>query len=441
MDGPIDLPPEEIEITERQVSRLRRKFHQLAEPGWCEYQTTCAIVKELADLSFDIFTGEDVTWEEARMGPPPELIDDYFFKKAEENQVPEELLEKLKGGRTGVIAVMDTKKPGPHTALRFDIDALPITESGEDDHLPAREQFRSRQEGSMHACAHDGHTAIGIALAHLLHALRDRLSGKFTLIFQPAEEGSRGAKSIVDKGWLNGVDYFLSGHIGIQPMEVGSVAATVSGLLATTKIDCRFEGKSAHAGLNPHEGKNALLAGAAAALHLETIPPHPEGTTRLNVGTFHAGRGRNIVADEAVLEIETRGSTNKLNEYVVDQAVNILKSSAAMYGVKEHITITGEGVSAVCDTEWIEIAKRAAGRSRREIKIIDSLPFGASEDAAHMMNRVQEQGGKATYMLYGTPLPYSHHHTKFDFDEKTLAAAVDTLIHMILDINAQEDLI
>ncbi|SES28432.1 amidohydrolase [Salisediminibacterium halotolerans] len=427
-----------LQNVEGKLTAWRRAFHERAEIGWCEYETTYAIYEALAPLSFKLFTGQDVTKADSRMGLPATDVDEAYAQAAAKT-VPAEFLASISGGHTGVVAVLQTGQPGPHTALRFDIDALPITESTDADHLPVAAGFRARHEGAMHACAHDGHITIGLGVAHVLEALKDELAGTYTLIFQPAEEGSRGAKSIVDNGWLDGVDQFLSGHIGIQSLNVGQVAATATQFLATTKIDCTYKGTSAHAGMNPHEGSDALLAGAAAAVHLQAIPPHPDGITRLNVGTLHAGSGRNIIADQAKLEIETRGETTALNQYVVDKAVDILSGAAKMHGVTEEIQFVGEGVAADCDQAWIERIKRVVRASSRAIDVIDALPVRASEDVTHMMKRVQENGGTATYLLFGTPLSYNHHHPKFDFAEATLAVAVETLVRTVLEAAPRQE--
>ncbi|SDY08894.1 aminobenzoyl-glutamate utilization protein A [Evansella caseinilytica] len=416
---------------EKEVGKLapklrqwRRIFHQYPETGWCEYITTYTIYQQLKTLSsFTLYFGEEVTASSARMGLPAEEEERHFFQRAKAFGVPGEFLAKITGGRTGLVAVIDTMRPGKHLTLRFDIDALPICESSHPDHLPVKQRFASKHQGTMHACGHDGHTAVGIGVAYLLDKFRDELSGKVTLIFQPAEEGSRGAKAIVEKGWLEGVDLFACGHIGISSQPVGTIAAATNRMLATTKMDVVFSGKAAHAGINPHEGKNALLAAAAAALHLHSIPSRPEGMTRLNVGTLTAGRGRNIVPGNAKLEMETRGETAALNQCVVDDAIRMIEAAGQLYDVKTGITVVGEGISCCCDESWAAAISSICRGSKFCHEIIDCLSFGGSEDASLMMKRVQEQGGKATYMVFGSPLLFSHHHERFDFSEETLTVA------------------
>ncbi|WP_236838840.1 amidohydrolase [Caldalkalibacillus salinus] len=410
-----------------QLTEWRRDFHQHPELGWTEYRTTYHIAQILKPLGFDITVGKDVLVSEERMGVPTEEELHTCEQRAVEEGVPEAWVEKMQGGHTGLVAQWDTGRPGPHFAFRFDIDALPILESQEDSHLPQQHGFRSRHEGEMHACGHDGHATIGLGLAHWIKRMKDELDGRFTLLFQPAEEGSRGAKAMVEKGWLDDVDYFLSGHIGIQSLPVGHVVATTSGFLATTKMNVLFHGTSAHAGFAPEQGKNALLAAAATALHLQGITRHSEGATRINVGTLEAGSGRNIIADFGKIQLETRGETTALNQYMVQEAQRIIQATARLYDVDVEIDIVGEGIGTESDQAWISVVEQACASSEHIQHVAPHIHAGGSEDVTYMMNRVQDQGGQATYMVFGTPLPAGHHHPQFDYDEDVLAVAVEAL--------------
>src|SRR5699024_10477015 len=143
---------------------------------------------------------------------------------------------------------------------------------------------------------HDGHVAVGLCLAELLMDIKKHLKGTIKLIFQPAEEGVRGARAMVEAGVVDDVDYFFGFHLGFGSDEISLVAKTV-GLLATSKLDITYTGRSSHAGATPEEGKNALLGAATAVLNLHAISPHSKGVTRINVGVLEAGSGANIVPD------------------------------------------------------------------------------------------------------------------------------------------------
>jgi aminobenzoyl-glutamate utilization protein A len=414
------------------LTAYRRNFHQKPELGFTEYVTTYLIGKELEDLGFTIHLGTDALEAKDRMGVPAKEYLHHQEERARKEGVEESWLNKMRGGHTGAVAILDTGQPGPHMAFRFDIDALPIKESTEFEHFPAKEEFASTYDDVMHACGHDGHAAIGLGVATFLSKYQNQLSGKFTLLFQPAEEGGRGAKAMVKKGWLDNVDYFASGHIGIRDTKVGHVYATTHSFLASSKINVAYKGKAAHAGLEPEKGKNALMAAAAASLHLYTIPRHSDGATRVNVGKLQAGTGRNIIADEAHLEVETRGETTPINQYMMKEARRILQASGDLYGVETKIDVVGETLEAECDQEWIQWLTEVADESPYLSEVFDALPLKASEDVTYMINEVQEKGGSTTFMVFGTGLKNGHHHHEFDFEEGVLQVAVDAFARLIL---------
>lgn len=427
------------ELSPRLVE-FRRAFHQKPELGFTEYVTTYLIGKELQDLGFTIHLGKNALVSEERMGVPSEdlLLQQEEWAKCE--GVEEDWLVRMQGGHTGLVATLDTGRPGPKMAFRFDIDALPIKESDEsEEHFPTAKGFRSRKEGVMHACGHDGHAAIGLGVAAFLSAYQNELNGSFTLLFQPAEEGGRGSKAMVKKGWLSDVDYFASGHIGIRDSRLGTVTASTHSFLASSKLNVKYSGKAAHAGLEPEKGRNALLAAASASLHLYGIPRHSEGATRVNVGRLEAGTGRNIIADEAHLEIETRGETTALNQYMLNEAERIIMASAGLHDVGAVIDKVGNTVEAACDHEWFEWMSEICKESSRITEVQESMPLKASEDVTYMINEVQRNGGKATFMIFGTPLKVGHHHKRFDFEEDVLTIAVDAFARLILKVGGSID--
>lgn len=413
------------------LTAIRRDLHRHPEVGWTEYRTTYKIARELEDLGFDIAVGRDALDSGARLGVPGGEALSKHEHRAREAGVPEIYISRMEGGHTGLVAHLDTGRPGPHVALRFDIDALPVHESNGEQHRPETLCFRSENEGVMHACGHDGHAAIGLGVAALLRRFEEDLGGRYTLLFQPSEEGSRGARAMVERGWLDDVDFFLAGHIGTSVNELGVVAATTSGFLPTTKMDVEFRGRAAHAGLEPQEGRNALLAAATAALQLHAIPRHGDGETRINVGTLDAGTGRNVVPDHATMQLETRGATEELDAYVAEEARRIIEASARMHGVESEVEVVGRGMSAVCDEEWKGMVSAACEGARYVGRVTPEASIGGSEDATIMMRRVQERGGKATYMIFGSPLAAGHHNPSFDWEEEVLLVAVETMTRVI----------
>ncbi|TSB47478.1 amidohydrolase [Alkalicoccobacillus porphyridii] len=410
----------------------RQTRHQLPEVGWTEIIATYTITQHLKNLHGRVIYGKELIDTNSRQGMVSEVEWQEAATRAEEHGVPASFIEELDTGHTGALIQFDTGSPGPHVAYRFDIDALPIKESDDASHEPRKQDFPSQIPGAMHACAHDGHAAIGLGVASFISEHLNQLTGTITVIFQPAEEGSRGAKAIVNKGWLDRVDYFISGHIGISSLSVGEIASTTHSFLATTKFNVSFQGVSSHAGAKPEEGRNALLAAATAATQLHAVSRHSGGASRINVGSLHAGSGRNIIADTAELQGETRGSTTEINEFMIKEAKRIIQAAALMYDVEAHIEIVGQGEAADCDEEWKQWIPASLQGSELITNVLPTMAVGASEDVTVMMNRVQQNGGKATYMIFGTPLAAGHHHPAFDYDENVLAIAVTACLHPLV---------
>ncbi|MGE5653996.1 MAG: amidohydrolase [Bacillota bacterium] len=415
---------QEIDQLAPQLSTWRRDFHRHAEAAWTEFRTSAQIAKRLTEWGYELQLGDKIIASNSMMGVPDKADLERHMHRAVAQGADPQLVDAMRGGLTGVVATLTTGRPGPTIALRFDIDSNDAQEVGDPGHRPAREGFASINAGAMHACGHDGHAAIGLGLAKILIDHRDELSGTIKLIFQPAEEGVRGAKAMVDRGVVDEVDYLLSGHIGFGAGMPGSIVCGTSGFLATSKFDAMFRGQSAHAGAAPDEGRNALLAAATAALNLHAIPRHKSGASRINVGVLNAGIGRNLIAPTALMKIETRGANSAINDYMVARAEAVLRSTAGMYDCDLDIMFMGSAPSAESDVELQEVVKTVAEQLIPVELIVAETALGGSEDVSFMMKRVQEQGGKAVYVMVGTQLAAGHHDQRFDFDESCLPLAV-----------------
>lgn len=185
-----------VDDTFKKIVDLRREFHKCAEIGWLEFETTVKIIEYLKSFGYDVIYGKKIHSE--RMGLPNESTmrghKDELKLKADFD------LSEILEGYTGAVGILDTHKDGPTVAMRFDIDANGIEETNDASHLPNKKNFASLNKNMMHACGHDGHIAIGLLVAEKIAERRDNLRGRFIFIFQPAEEGVRGAKSIVGTG-------------------------------------------------------------------------------------------------------------------------------------------------------------------------------------------------------------------------------------------------
>lgn len=353
-----------------------------------------------------------------------------FLKKQEERALMQgadpKWISHFSGGFTGVVGILNTGRPGPTIGFRVDMDALDIQESDAKDHRPVQEGFASVNEHMMHACGHDAHTAIGLGLAYTLLKIRDKLKGKVKLIFQPAEEGVRGAKSMVDARVVDDLNLFIAIHVGAGA-ELGELICGDLGHLATTKFDVTYTGKAAHAGGNPEEGRNALLAAATASLNLYAISRHSAGKSYVNVGVLEAGSGRNIIPHTARLKVETRGETTTINDYMYKRALQIIQAAADMYHVEKHIRLMGAANSSKSSEALLAFVRQQAEKIPDIHSITQGRKSSGSEDATYMMTRVKEKGGLAAYLVFGTTLSAGHHNERFDIDEKVMPIAIKTL--------------
>ncbi|HHG8774715.1 TPA: M20 family metallo-hydrolase [Raoultella planticola] len=416
-----------------EMTQWRRDLHHYAESGWVEFRTASKVAEILHRLGYDLALGRDVIDADSRMGLPDEATLAHEFARARQQGAPEPWLSAFEGGFAGVVATLDTGRPGPTLAFRVDMDALDLNEAADGQHRPFRDNFASCNPGMMHACGHDGHTAIGLGLAHVLKHYADRLHGTIKLIFQPAEEGTRGARAMVAAGVLDDVDYFTAIHIGTG-VPAGTVVCGGDNFMATTKFDVTFTGVAAHAGGKPEDGRNALLAAAQAALGLHAIAPHSAGASRVNVGVMQAGTGRNVVPSGALLKVETRGETEAINQYVFERAQSVIAGAAAMYGASVDLRLMGAATSSAPSSAWVAYLREQAALVPGVGQAIDRIAAPAgSEDATLMMARVQQRHGLASYMIFGTELSAGHHNEKFDFDESVMAMAVETLARAALN--------
>lgn len=422
---------QEAEAALPEMIRRRRDFHKFAEMGWLEIRTSSIVADHLTGLGYEVLLGDEVCDSETRMGVPEQKLLDEQYARALKQGAILPYAEKAKDGHTGVIGILRCGE-GPVIAIRCDMDALGVFEEKDVCHRPSEEGFCSVNEGMMHACGHDAHTAMGMAVAEILMKQKDMLRGTIKLIFQPAEEGVRGAKAIADKGHLRDVDYILAVHMGNTKDGEYEIGLSTGETLATTKLDVVFHGTAAHAGSHPEEGDNAMLAACSAVLNLHAIPRHGEGDTRVNVGQLVAGSGRNVICDEAKLLLEVRGSTTEANAYVEAYARRVIEAAAMMHGCTCEIKMTGCANTLWSDLEMIELCQKVC-EEKLKVKAMPPIPTAdASEDCSFLFDAVREHGGKGLYFKVLSPCSGAFHSRTFDFSEKELVNGVKVLCGMTL---------
>lgn len=415
-------------LAKQRLAALRREFHRYPEPAWCEFATTARIVKEVERIGVDeLAVGPEAYDPDDRMAVPDAADIDPWFERASERGVDEALLSRMAGGNTGAVAVLD-RGDGPAIGLRVDIDALFIEETTDDDHDPTADGFRTENE-TMHACGHDVHMTWGLAVLEAVS--QSDFEGRFTVFFQPAEEVSGGGHPMGESEYAADLDYLFAVHIGLD-YPTGEVVAGIERPLAMCHLNATFRGAAAHAGKAPNEGDNAMQALGTAIQNAYSIPRHQDGMTRVNLGTAEAGTASNVIAEQARIHGEARGETTELMEYTKEELQTVLRTAADMHGCDVDVNVVSESPRADSDPELAAVVADTATNVTGVNSVVPTADFGASEDATFLMERVQDEGGLATYLIVGTDHPSSHHTPAFDVDERSLAIGVEVLRDAIL---------
>ena len=364
---------------------LRRDFHRFPELGFQERRTAGIVARELSALGLEIRTGI---------------------------------------AETGVVALIEGKQPGPVVLLRFDMDALPIQEQ-------TGAEYSSQNPGVMHACGHDGHTAIGLTVARLLHASRAEWSGTAKLVFQPAEEGLGGAKQMVAEGVLENpapqVAFGLHvwnerplGWIGLTPGPVMSAAET---------FKVRLTGKGGHAAA-PHLAIDPVLAAAQLVTSLQSIVSRnvaPLQTAVVSVTTLHAGEVFNVIPSQVEMQGTIRTFDPAVRQRVLTRFEQIVKGVAAAFECEAQIELTPVSSAVVNDTEVTQRVLEIARRLLPDHQISSDERTMGSEDMSYILQQIP-----GCFIFIGSAnggqgLDAAHHHPRFDFDEQVMPQAVALL--------------
>ncbi len=415
------------------IHEIRQNIHKHPESGWNEYRTTAFIASFLQELGYEINMGEAAIKASSRLAPPSAEQCAKSRERAISQGADPKLVEKMGDGLTGLWLDIGEVGSGPIMALRFDIDAIITVESSAKNHRPQNEGFASCNTGFMHACGHDGHVAIGLGLALILHDIQHDLKGVVRLIFQPAEEVGQGAKAMLDAGVMNDVQELIGIHLGVQAKDAQTLICSTTDFLAVTSFELTYTGKAAHAGLAPQEGHNALMAAMAAAQGILSISRHGHGETRVNVGQLMVVDGApNVIPAKVWLAGETRGIDSNLDTWMQDEVTRISKAAAEMWGCEYKLKRVGSCISGYSDEDLAKDVYDVAKDMPCFKNILLSARFLASEDFTWLLQDVQKRGGKGTYIQVGVNLKAGHHNEKFDFDEAGLMRSVELLARLVM---------
>ena len=408
------------------MRETRQDFHKHAEAGWHEIRTCSIIADRLFKMGYTkVLMGKECFDADKRMGLPDQEELDYVYQRALEQGAIQPYAEKFKDGFTCVIAVLETGRPGPVIATRQDIDALGVVECLDpEQHRPAKEGFASINPGEMHACGHDCHATIGLTVAETLLKHKDQLCGTVKILFQPAEEGVRGARGIAYSGVMDDVDYLIGVHMGGRPddMPDADIGFSYATSMANAKLDVYLTGKACHAA-SPQMGNNAMLAMAAIVQGVYGIPRASVGDARINVGQVIAGTGRNVVCDRVKMVMELRGLNQPSLDYLQPYAERIIHNAAAMHGCTAEIKLMGATPSLLIDTPEL-VDEMVVFAEKMGFKVAKPKPGPTSEDFSYLAQRVQEHGGKSFFFRCLTTCAAPGHAITYDIDEKDLPMGV-----------------
>ena len=410
---------------------FRRDFHKHPEKPCLEYRTASSVITTLQNLGYTVHYGSSVmNLDVVRDILPSQEDADIAICQALANGANPALVEKMRYHNTGVVGILCCGD-GPVVAMRADMDALNVIENQSNEHIPNREGFASIYPQVSHACGHDAHTAIGLAVAAVMKRLADegKVHGTLKLFFQPGEEAAIGGHAMCEAGVADDVDYLIAIHMGVGTKKTGQIGATAIDFPSLIKYNVHYEGLTSHSGVAPEKGKNALLAACHAILGISGLPRNSQGWSRVNVGMMNSGIVTNGIPGFSDFTVELRAENDAVMETLNAKALSVLKGAADMFDCKPSIVNKGQCVGAPCDAEMIDIL-RVATESIPEVT--EFLPVvsmsGAGEDATRFIRKVQAHGGKGTYMMVGSNLSTAPHTDKFDVDENAMAIGLETVV-------------
>ena len=332
-------------------------------------------------------------------------------------------------GITGCVGTIKGDKPGKTVMLRADIDALPITEN------PGK-SYCSLNPGVMHACGHDCHTSMLLGAAKILSAHRDETHGTVKLIFQMAEEIGRKSEEYVKRGALEGVDAIFGMHIW-SAVPAGKVNFESGERMACSdRFTIKIHGKSSH-GSAPHEGKDAIIAGAAAIQALQTIPSrinNPFNALVVTVGIFNGGTKENIIADQAELTGTVRAFNREFRNSMPEVIKSVVEPVVKGYGCSAEVDYYFGPSPLINDHEdLVQIARGAASKEMGEDALIPLKKMTGAEDFSVYMETVPGVFGYLGCRNEEKGIIAAHHHPAFDVDEDVLYHGTGIYVQFALD--------
>lgn len=321
--------------------------------------------------------------------------------------------------KTGVVAIIRGAQPGKTYGLRCDIDALPIMEETE---LP----YKSEIPGKMHACGHDFHTAAVLGTALLLQERKEKLHGNVKILFQPAEESSHGAETVLQTGILSDVEAIFGLHtaaylpVGTLGIRAGSVMAAVD------RFELNITGTGCHGG-HPDEGVDTILVAASVIQALQSIVGrnlNPFHTGVVSVTRIHGGNTWNVIPDKVELEGTVRSMDKEDRVFIEKRMRGVAENIAAAYGAKAELLWYPGPPATVNEETWSAFAEDVAKECGYEV--VPQRNSTGGEDFAFYLEKIP-----GCFINVGTGVGYPNHHPQFYADEAALAPAAEYFARLL----------
>ena len=376
---------------------LRRDLHMHPELGFQEFRTSGIVAKELEALGMEVTKGV---------------------------------------GRTGVVGLLEGSKPGPTLLLRFDMDALPITEE-------TGAEYASQNPGVMHACGHDGHVSIGLTVAKMLHSYREELAGTIKFCFQPSEEGTNGEDTggnelMMRDGVLDDpkVDMTLGLHLWNEK-PLGWISVRKGPMMAGAEIfNITVIGKGGH-GAIPDRAVDPIVAAANIVNALQTVVARnvpPLDTAVVSVTNIHGGTAFNVIPQQVQLEGTIRTFDSGVRQMVLERIEQIAHGVATAMGCQAEFSTKRITPALVNNNVIASKVQETARRVLPESELDVEYQTMTAEDMAFMQEKVP-----GCYFFVGSNDPargliYGHHHPKFDFNEEALVRASGLMASAAVDL-------
>lgn len=401
------LPQSEIE----QLIADRRNFHQHPELAYKETLTARAVADRLASSGYEVKTGVGRTGVVGLLrgtNPAPEAVSE---------------------------AARSQAKPDAHSArtllYRADMDALPIREEND-------VEYRSQNDGVMHACGHDAHVAIALAVAKQMPSQRGRLRGNLKFAFQPAEEGGNGALAMIEAGVLE--DPEVTAAVGLHVwnnFEVGTAGVYTGAMMAAVdEFELVVQGIGGHGAL-PHQTVDALVTAAQIVTVLQTVVSRnvsPLDAAVVTVGKFNAGTAFNIIADTATLRGTVRTFNKETHRQIPEMLERVIRGVCESMGASYKLDYIRLSSPLVNSAEMCELVAECAIEVLGAENVIrgESVRTMGGEDMSYFLERVP-----GCYFFLGTRnesrgLVHPHHSPRFDIDEAALAIGVEIMRRVVL---------